>query len=192
MSKVETIIENGFIKVKSDYNITFITKVKNLSAKWEKPFWVVPEFNKDELSDLLLHTYGDCGSLRDVESVLVEINLDEYDFDTSDNKIKFSSKVLAFRESRDSDVSLGNCVSLIAGGFKSSGGSAKYPAISQPFSHTVLRFYIPLEIYEKNKNLCGVKVVNENEHIEQLKQERLRLLKRIAEIDEILEKEINK
>lgn len=28
MSKVETIIENGFIKVKSDYNITFITKNK--------------------------------------------------------------------------------------------------------------------------------------------------------------------
>lgn len=177
--------DNELIKIKSDYNKNFIKRVKQLNGTWNPPYWVVPSYNRDALIDLLMDVYGECGSLKQVERCLFEIDLEKYNFDKSEPYIKFNTLLLVSRDDRDADVKLHNGTSIISGGFPGHGGSKKYPMISTPSPNTKLCFYAPVEWYNGQD---GVSVVSDdNSYINVLKQERTNLLHRIDEIDQILQ-----
>ncbi len=191
MKEVKTIIDKEFIKIESPYNRAFITKARQIQGKWNSPYWVFPLRNKEYVINALIDIYGDCGNLSDVEIPRVEVTLDlnKYPYDCC---IKIDTLVIAERKSRDENVILSSDVIVMQGGFEESGGSAKYPNI-KPLNGTVLRVNnVPKTVAERVKNLEGITIKEINDITsniddkETLLKEKERLLKRLKEIDSLL------
>ena len=187
-------IENEKIYVISDYNKEFIKRARYLQGKWESPYWVFPEENREEVKELLLDTYGEADTLEDEaqQKVTVEIDLDFYtDRKGERGELRLDNILIASRMSRDSYVKLADNVMVVRGGFKESGGSRANPTIN-PKDNTILRVKdIPLKIYERVINERGVKLVSDIDKTA-LIEEKKRLLVRIAEIEELLGEYNNK
>lgn len=180
-------IEDGRVKVQSDYNRKFVAKAHELQGKWESPYWTFPEENEELVRDALLSIYGEDGRVH--ATVTVDLDLDKYEYDRS---IKIGSIVIARREYRDSSVYVDKRAVVLQGGFCSSGGSRNRPAVTHK-EGTVLRIKdIPLAIYEGIKGLAGVTKVdldadeNKAEKKASLEREREALVKRLNEINEQL------
>ena len=181
---MKTIIENGQIKVKSEYSKDFIKGAKMIQGKWNSPYWCFPEENADEVRELLLDVYGECGELSEGNEavVTVELDLDEYT-DVSDC-VRIGSMTVASRPGRDYMVKLNDNTMCIKGGFPESGGSVKNPRVC-PEDGTVLRVKnVPVKLYERIKDMAGVSLVNVDRT--KLLEERERLIARLAEIDDLL------
>ena len=177
MKEVKTIIDKEFIKIESPYNRAFITKARQIQGKWNSPYWVFPLRNKEYVINALIDIYGDCGNLSDVEIPRVEVTLDlnKYPYDCCIKNVILSSDVI-----------------VMQGGFEESGGSAKYPNI-KPLNGTVLRVNnVPKTVAERVKNLEGITIKEINDITsniddkETLLKEKERLLKRLKEIDSLL------
>lgn len=181
---MKTIIENGKIKVQSEYNRDFITRAKSIQGKWNSPYWVFPEENINELREILLDIYGECGELADEVpvTVTVDLNLDDYDYGAD---IKIGGVTVVRRRYRDSDVIYSDNVMLISGGFPSSGGSMKNPRVN-PDKGTIIRVKdIPERLYEKIKDMDGVTLYKMPDKAA-LIEERDRLLARLAELNALI------
>lgn len=184
---MEIKIENGKMKVRCDYNRTFITKAKELQGKWESPFWVFPEENEELVRAALMNAYGEDGRVHD--TVVVDLNLDEYSYG---HVLKIGSIVLVSRRGRDTPVTVNPRAVVIAGGFSESGGSSNSPAVTHKDGTIVRVKDLPVEIYNQVKDLPGVYKVdldakeNKREKKANLERERAAILKRLSEIDELL------
>lgn len=179
---MEIIRENNEIKVKSAYNAEFIRKAHELNGKWEKPYWVFSEETADILNSALVELYGE--GFEEVPRVTVEIDLDTFteDDDESD-EIRLGGACIAYRPARDSRVRLADNVFVKAGGFLASGGSAKYPEVTWK-PGTVLVAKVPETVID----VPGVKVIDSaTDRKSRLEAEKEQLLKRISEIDSILD-----
>lgn len=181
-------IEDGRVKVQSDYNRKFVAKAHELQGKWESPYWTFPEENEELVRDALLSIYGEDGRVH--ETVTVDLDLDKYEYDRD---IKIGSIVIARREYRDSSVYVNKKAVVISGGFCRSGGSRNQPRVTHE-EGTVLRLKdIPIAIYDKIKEQTGVKKVdlnadeNKAEKKAKLEREREALVKRLGEIEKQLE-----
>jgi len=181
-------IENGIIYVNSDYNKAFISGARMIQGKWCSPYWTFPEENREEVRDLLLETYGEADILDDneMQRVTVEIDLDVYkDTIGESNELRLDNILVASRMSRDSYVKLADNVMLVTGGFESSGGSRQHPCVN-PQKGTVLKVKnIPLRLYEKIKEMDGVRLVSEIDK-DALVKEKEKLLARLEEIENLL------
>lgn len=181
-------IEDGKMKVQSDYNKKFVAKAHELQGKWEPPYWVFPEENEELVREALFMIYGEDG--RTHETVIIDIDLDRYEYE---NVLKVGQIVIARREYRDSAVITDKRAVVIKGGFCSSGGSRNNPRVTHK-DGTVIRVKdIPAEIFEEIKDSEGVTKVdmdaeeNRAEKKAALIRERETLLKRLSEIDSQLE-----
>lgn len=181
-------IEDGKMKVQSDYNKKFVNKAHELQGKWESPYWVFPEENEELVREALFSIYGEDG--RTHETVIIDLDLDRYEYGTV---LKIGSIVIARRAYRDSAVTVDKRAVVVKGGFCSSGGSRNNPCVTHK-DGTVIRVKdIPAEIYEEIKDCEGVTKVNldakENraEKKSALIREKEALLKRLSEIDSQLE-----
>ena len=189
--KMKVRIESGEILVNAEYNSAFVKKARQLQGKWKSPNWAFPEDNREEIKALLIDTYG-CADILEGENeqkVTVEIALDEYGGEEN-NELRFGNILLASRFGRDSYVKLADNVMVVSGDFRSRGGSVRNPTVSAE-PNTILRVKnVPLQIYEREKNKGGVRLVSDID-INALTEEKERLLVRIAEIDAILAKNDN-
>lgn len=177
---VEVKVKDGLVLVKSDYNEFFIKRARTLQGKWKNPFWVFPEENEELVRATLLEVYGEDG--RPCETVTVDLNLDEYDYD---DEVVIDTIVVATRPGRDHAVKLSANVLLLKGEFKSSGGSTRYPSVTA-YNGTVIRVKkLPRLLYEKIKNDPGVSLVDTTpeDKKKKLMEEKEKLLLRIREID---------
>lgn len=182
---MKTIIENGKIKVQSDYNREFITRAKTIQGRWSSPYWVFPEENKEEVKALLLDVYGECGDLSDEAPVTVTVEIDCDKYPHISEAVMLGSFAAVKRWHRDREVSFADNVMLIKGGFPESGGSMKNPRV-YPEQGTVIRVKdIPMGIYEKIRDCDGVTLVSKPVN-EELIKEREALLKRLAELNALL------
>lgn len=178
-------VENGKIKVNSPYNSEFIARARQIQGKWSSPNWVFPEENKDEVKELLVECYGECGDLGEVDTVTIELDLDTYEDDAPNHVLMFGSMVLLERRSRDRQPTFADNVMVVTGGFRESGGSRQHPCVS-PKEGTILRVKgVPVTVYNRFKDCEGVRLVSDLD-TEKLKAEREKLLKRLAEIDSLL------
>ena len=144
-------VENGKIKVVSLYNRGYISRTKQIQGKWAAPCWEFPEENKEQVKDLLIECYGECGSLGDVNTVNIEIDLDKYNGEVNE-AVKLGAMTLVSRPHRDREVVFAPNVMLVAGGFDETGGSAKYPRVCA-HEGTVLRVKcVPTSVYNKFKD----------------------------------------
>lgn len=123
MIKIET-IENKIL-VYTIYNREWIDKCHELNGHWisNKKAW---SFNKDYetyVRDALFTIFG-----FDEHSESIDVKYKAEDFRTSDETIKIGNKLVAIRNSRDSQVTLFDTV-VVNGKLDKSGGSTKYPAV---------------------------------------------------------------
>ena len=125
---MKTKIENGKIYVQSDYNRDYISRAKGLQGRWSAPYWVFPEENINELRELLLDVYGECGELAEEApvAVTVDLDLDDYKYGA---EVTIGSFVAVRRRGRDREVSFADNVMVVSGGFTPTGGSSKHPAV---------------------------------------------------------------
>lgn len=193
MKTVKTIIDGKFIKVESPYNPVFVRKARQIQGRWDKPYWIFPLKNKEYVINVLLDAYGDCGKLSDGEIPCIEatLDMDKYPFN---RYITIDTLIVAERPSRDKDVILSPNVLVVQGGFEKSGGSAKYPCI-KPLDGTILQVEnVPLVVAERAKNLNGITIKkagcadNSTNNRKTLLEEKEKLLKRLEEIDNLLNK----
>lgn len=181
---MKTKIENGKVYVQSDYNRDYISRAKGIQGRWNAPYWVFPEENIDELRELLLDVYGECGDLAEEApvTVTVDLDLDKYNYGA---EVTIGSFVAVKRRYRDSEVIYADNVMLVSGGFTPTGGSAKYPAVYHE-TGTVIRVKdIPVRLYEKIKDLDGVTLYKVPDN-SALIEERNRLLARLAELNALI------
>lgn len=192
MKTVKTIIGGKFIKVESPYNPVFIRKARQIQGRWDKPYWIFPLKNKEYVINVLLDAYGDCGKLSDgdIPCVDVIIDMDKYPCGCY---LKIDTLIVAERPSRDADVILSPKALVMQGGFEKSGGSVKNPCIDA-LNGTIIKVEnIPLVIAERVKYLDGITIINRDENKDKnnrefLLEEREKLVKRIKEIDTLLNK----
>lgn len=186
---MEVKIEDGKIYVASDYNEDFIKGAKRINGKWDKPYWVFPEKNKDLLDKLLIQIYGECS---DGETVTLIVDLPKCKAArTSDRNLYLDVKNIATRFGRDKDVYFDSNVTILEGKFSDRGGSVNHPEVTwDDDKPLVLRIEdFPKVIYDRIEDKTGITLLDTKIDFEKLKRERKELLKRIAEIDEILKKE---
>ena len=136
---------------------------------------------RDSLDKALLKIYGE--GLSPTERVEIEIDLDNYDNGDYDNLV-FRGLTLVSRPARDASVRLASQVYVKEGGFKSRGGSAKYPMVAWE-EGTVIVASVPVTLASELP--AGVKLVDENDVKSRLLNEKEQLLKRLAEIEKTLE-----
>lgn len=180
-------IEDGKVKVKTEYNRDFIKKAHELQGKWESPYWTFPEDNEELVRDVLFNIYGEDGRVH--ESVTVQIDLDKFKYDRD---IELGNIVIAKRLRKDSSVILNKNVVVVNGEFCRRGGTTTNPCVTFE-QGTVLRVKdFPKELYEKVKDLPGVTLYTDAENNEKakraaLEREREKILKRLEEINKQLE-----
>lgn len=183
---MKTIIENGLIKVQSDYNRDYISRAKAIQGRWNAPYWVFPEENINELRELLLDVYGECGELAEEApvTVTVDLDLDKYSYGA---EVTIGSFVAVKRRYRDSEVIYADNVMLISGGFTPTGGSARHPTVYHEQGTIIRVKNIPVKLYEKIKNEAGVTLYKAPAPDKAaLIKERNRLLARLAELNALI------
>ena len=129
------------IQVKSSYNEAFIKASRLIGGKWNatNKSWDFPLENEELVMRNLAEIYS--YSIDNESMVFLYIDVDKWtDYDYTDS-LYLNKLLVAKREYRDSDVKLFNGATLIKGGFKSSGGSAKYPRLNQE-EGTVIRIKV--------------------------------------------------
>ena len=184
---MEVKIENGKMYVKSKYNREFISQARMVQGKWNSPYWEFPEENEKQVRDLLLNVYGENGLEQNTVDIL--LHLDEYKGGT-DEKITIGKYIVASRPGRDWQVKLDDKVILVAGGFSASGGSVKNPRVS-PATGTILKVKgLPDDLYHQIADKKGVKLIAPEDPKAKLLKEKEKLMKRLAEIEKELEKQV--
>lgn len=185
--------ENNKIYVQSDYCSSFIKGARKLNGKWEDPYWVFDNDDKEYLKKLCIEVYGEFDI--PVEKVNITLDMDKlieltkdkiYDDDNS--SFELFGRNIVKRFSRDSDVKLHDSVLIIQGGFPGRGGSGKYPRLNiNP--NTILKIKNVAKFQaDEFKELYPdvIKILKTQYNIEDLKAEKEKLLNRISEIDNIL------
>lgn len=202
MKKVETIIENGKLYVSSDYNAEWVKKAKLIGGKWDgaRKCWRFAVDDAGTVSDARLDIFGDDGSDEPAKVADIFVRVDKlYD----ETEITICGVPVCRRMHRDEPVRMADGVVLVRGSFAESGGSMKNPRVCALEDTVVKIKNVPERLIDKM--LRDDKIKEAIEHVEhsravqaeepdtlkrvdQLRKERDELVKRIAEIDN----EINK
>lgn len=173
-------IEDSKIKVKSSYDSYFVRKAKEYEGRWNAPYWVFPIENEEYVRNLCMKVYGEDGK-TDTQTVKVRIEMDKY------RKSTIGRFVFAERRARDSEVTFAQGVMVVKGEFEESGGSRNSPQVTWESGTEIEIKKLPLPLYKGIEGQDGVTLVKEVDSKEKLKKEKEQLLKRLAEINELLE-----
>lgn len=196
-------VQDEMVFVKSPYNEDFVARAKKtLAGKWDGKLsmWTFAKTDEMAVRSLCQEIYGGDGS-SPIETVTLAIHFgdEKPEWRTlNDAIVTVAGFTMARRYARDSKVTVFPGVSVAEGpDLPKSGGSTKYPVVdgSKEEPHRVFWMRdFPLSVAER---LCadfpGVYEIAQRDKPqtpsidrEDLKQERLSLLARVAEIDALL------
>ena len=169
---------------------------KNIELTPEKFEWILDYFEKQGV-DVLNTNEEDDGDdnfidddTEEVEAVTLRITFMQ-DKEVYHDDIRLFGKTIASAYGRDSGAKLGKDAVLIKGN-ACSGGSVKNWRTIIVAESVILLNNVPRQMYEKKKGVYDPEeikieiVENDKIDINKLKEEKERLLKRIAEIDKVL------
>ena len=185
MSEIAVIVGEGVLKVISPYNKELVSFARMRGGKWSDSgkAWLFDPRDEFAIRAALIDIFGtdDYGSCKKVD---VRISLDH--FKISDEFVLFGLQLLR-RRYTDRRVDIDARVVVVSGGFPATGGSRRYPEIN-PEKGTIIEVRdIPQEIAVKTwaENKEGIELLGDID-IEKLKQEKVALLKRVQQIDEVI------
>lgn len=178
--------EEGKIYVQSDYNPTFIAKIKKIGGRWSASTkeWYISADSMEALEKILDEVFGS-RSDEPIELIRVEYSAEDF---VREGDVYIGRLCMVDRPRRDSMVSYHYDTAVVDGEFPGRGGSMKYP-MAKPSPGTVLRSSIPRGVYDKLEEELKQRIViiEETDRRQCLISERDKLLSRIAEIDKELE-----
>ena len=168
---------------KSEYNTLFVKKARFLGGSWDRASsaWSFPDSRESLVKEILREIYGTDGK-EEPAIVTVQIDMDLF-YDTLNSEIYLGGFPLASRSFRDSNVKLAPWAYLVNGEFCSSGGSRNNPCVTWE-TGTIVKADVPAATYELEKGKEGITLCTID--IKSLRKERKSLIKRIAEIDQMI------
>ena len=188
--KMKRRIEDGKIFLSFNYNMGFAGKLKKYcGAKWKpdtKEWYFDLQF-EDKSNDLLLKEYG--FSYRSDERMTVTFEAWDF-FDKSQGEIIINGIAIAWRKTRDSEVTLRSNTIIRDGDFPRSGGSSRYPSVfkdeEEARGKVVLESKIYKEFYdtlsdEDKSKLTIVQALSERDVLLARKHQLLNELKELEE-----------
>ncbi|WP_326581695.1 hypothetical protein OIE69_43785 (plasmid) [Actinacidiphila glaucinigra] len=181
-------LDNGRVALVSPYNSELPAAARELGGRWDRTarYWHFDARDEQRVRELARDFFGTDGSPADeADKVTIRWNISNYCQRRGDSELHLGGHRIASRRSRDEDVRLGVGVVLISGGFPGQGGSTKYPAL-EPLADTVVEIRdLPRALLD-NLHRGAYEIVETTVDVAALREERERLLARIAEIDATL------
>lgn len=187
MIKVE--INNGKAELATPYNPDFVDAVKKIGgAKWdgEKKCWTVPEAQLPAARIVMENVYGYSDQTPN-ETISLKLTF-ECDVSEIRSDVVMFGKVLAHAYGRDSGARPGDDVAYIRGG-AASGGSVKNWHSTVEEGSIVILNNVNRSVFDRTGPIpdVTVEVIEDYTDKDKLIEEKERLLKRIDEIDAILQ-----
>lgn len=186
-------VENEKAYVYTPFNKNFAKKMRAMNGNWNGSAWVVNSMFVSAVREIMRNVYGYDDTDTDIQTVTLRIVFLENQSAYHDG-IRMFGKTIATAYSKNSGAKLGDDVALIKGSIYS-GGSVKNWN-TEIDRDTVINLYnVPVTMYEKEKDSYNpeeikIEVVEDEDAngtaISKLKEEKEKLLRRVAEIDEIL------
>lgn len=126
-------------RLDSPYHPDLPKRLRAMGGQWnnERKAWYMPADMEPQLRQLCIEFFS-TDPLAPPETDLVTVEVQAGDLDYNDTCWLFGREILR-RPGRDMSVRVGAGVSIISGGFRSSGGSARYPNIGMAQDGTVIR-----------------------------------------------------
>lgn len=189
MMKIE--VKNGVANVYAPYNPDFVKKIKGIGgAKWNssEKCWSIPGTAVEVVREIMTDVYG-YSDVKENETISLKVTFNSYASSECSDVVLFG-KILAHASSRDSGARVGDDVAYIRGGATSGGSRNNWDSIVKEGSVAILS-NVNKNVYEKTEIEYDVtiEVLETKANKQQLSEEKERLLKRISEIDKLLQEE---
>lgn len=175
------------VSIATPYNPEFVKDAKMIGGRWDpaRRVWTFDLRDKERVEQLAAKHYGYVTTTG--RTVTIRIKASDYD---DGQEIIVVGRVIARRPGRDLPVRLADNAVVVAGRFSDSGGSRKTPYVSWPDDEEPVIEIRDLpagvtDILDKPYEL----VDDDRDRTRALRDERVRLLKRLAEIDAILDEQ---
>lgn len=185
--------KNGQIAVYAPYNKSFIEFAHETDGKWNASdkSWMFDERDRSKVEDICvkLFNYVKAGDKT------VTIQFPGTLLTHNNNAVELLGSKIAYRPGRDSQVRLTDGLLLISGKFAYRGGSMKYPEVGdvedlvfeyRNFPESRLSELDSIARKDAENEECWYKVLDNSIDVEALKAEKEALLKRLNEIDKLL------
>lgn len=184
--------DGGKIAIYTPYDKKFVQTIKRIgSARWNGDAWTVPEDYIDDVRDIMKDIYGrddlsNCGETVDAEVDFLK------DYGEKWSGVVFCGKTLAQAWGRDSGAKVGDDVILVGGDIDSGGSRANWTTeVSQGAKFIVknipkARFDKEKDELNQDKTRISYKIISKTIDKDALLEEKARLEKRLAKIEEAL------
>lgn len=185
-----TNLKNGRVAIDSPYNPEFVTKIKKAGGRWNpsQKTWEVDERSIDAARTIMREVYGQDDLPCETVNVKITIGANSEVYEDKGPVVLFG-RIIASARGRDSGARLGDGVSFESGGAHS-GGSMKnwYTYLEKESVFTV--YDVPVLAVEQklgwDDDYGTFEVVKNGNGKAALEAEKEALLKRLAEIEELL------
>ena len=187
MIKIE--IKNGAANLYTPYNPDFIKRIKGIGgAKWDgsNNCWLIPVSAIDAAREIMTTVYG-YSDIQENETISLKVIFNKRAASERSDVVLYG-KILAHAYGRDSGARVGEDVAYISGGSRNN-----WDSIVEEGSVIILS-NVNKHVYERSKPEYDitVEVLDTKANRQQLIEEKMRLLKRIKEIDKQLLQEETK
>lgn len=182
------IFSDDKIKVYSPYNSEFVRRIKNMKGKWRDGCWEVRADLIEEVRALMVEIYG----RDDRPAKMVNIKVTAKDVLASDYcaGLEMFGRRICRAYGRDSGAKISDGIAFLKGDCTSAGSAKNW--YTRILKDSVFIIYdVPasaLEFENPYSDDIEIEVIEKKESVnkEDLLKEKEQLLKRIAEIDELL------
>lgn len=190
MSEIEVKIRDDKAMLYTPYNPEFVKRIKKFSdARWNsgEKYWTIDESNLGAARVIMKEIYGYADNEIN-EKVTLKIHVKESVSKKHGDVILFG-KILSHATGRDSGARSGSDVAYIHGSAYSGGSAKNWKSVVSEDSEILLHNVnknLYEEYLENPQEEYEIEVVTDSIDSAALKQEKERLLKRIKEIDHLL------
>ena len=184
MFKIEK--ENDKIRIYTPYNANFVKSMRKLKGKWNEGAWEVRADLIDAVRKIMRENYG----RDDLPVKTVNIKVRNTDRLASDycSGLEMFGRSICYASGRDSGAKIADGVAFIKGGCTSAGSMKNWYTRIEENSEFII-YDLPesaLNLENPYKEDIEVEVLEARVNKNELIEEKEILLKRIAEIDELL------
>ena len=184
-------IENERAYIYTPYNPNFVSAIKNIGGrKWESvsKCWSVPANSVETVRQIMMNIFHETDQISS-EKVDVKVTFKEYQCGYHGAYILLG-KSISIATGRDSGARVGEDVEILEGGVSSGGSMKNWGSVVEKGTVAILRNVtkeLINELSEELKKELVIEIINNSKvDIEALKKEKENLLKRLAEIEKLL------
>lgn len=177
-------IETNKIKVISEYSSLFVQKAHDLGGVWKAPCWEFDVRNEEAVRAACLYCYGDDGIKKDQVDVRITLPNGDKGLSYTHEPLEILGRTVARAFGRDSARTSPGVV-IESGGFGSGGSLKNWYVVASKGTTFLLRDVSRSLVVENTDENIQIEIL-EGPDKEALKEEREKLIARLAQINELL------